>query len=1480
MQLVLTLCPRGAPSRDVELRAPSGATVGDVAGLLYCAAGIVPRPANQADDPGSSTRSGLWIGSRALPSHVLLERVGLRSGCLVGVDQPTPRVGRAHAAVRLHVVSGPDAGRVEPIARGQLRIGRDPRCHVQLSDTDVSRQHVELTVQPSGVSVRDLNSSNGTWILSASAGPTPVDAGGRELPLNSYLSLGETTLCITGVRTPPAATTSGGDGRVTINRSPRLDPGPPSRLDLPPDPTHERRPAMPWVAALLPALGGVGLAWFLHSPQFLAFALLSPLILLATAVSDRVSVTTLRSRKRAAGQRERSAANVAMASLAETEVAYRRHAHPDPAAVLVTATTPDARLWERRRVDPDFLEVRLGLGAAPARAVTRIGVDVVKPAILPGVPAVVSMRTGPLGISGPRPLALPLARWVIGQLTVLHSPADLRLAALLPDDADSDWAWLRWLPHVRTSTGALRIARSPQHRQRLVSELAALMDASSSATAQPRIGHSWTVVLVDRCSGIPDVGALARDPTRAATARITFVYLEAEARRLPAACATIAQLFGETGSRVRIVNRGDQCQAPDPPADNATRPTGPPLDAPIGGVTRPDDPVADRVGEQWCDQVARALAPLADPGAEQANDLPVSVRARDLYDLPDLTPNTIRTRWAGARGRAATPVGIGLDGPVEIDLGRDGPHALIAGTTGAGKSELLQALVTGLALHGPPAELQFVLIDYKGGAAFGECARLPHTVGMVTDLDGHLTQRALRSLEAELRRRERHFAQAGAIDLPAYRRTAAHAHEPIGRIVLVVDEFASLVEELPDFVAGLVGIAQRGRSLGVHLILATQRPAGVVSAEIRANTALRIALRVTDLNDSSDVIGSDLAAHIDRDVPGRAVVRVAQALFPVQIGQISTPAPMESNRVEVIALDRWGTPLTTSATSALPTDDEPTDLRTLVEALRTAWEIDPVRPRRPWLDPLSARLDLATLALHPVGGRAAYDAHESVFLATTVGLGLIDRPREQDQIVFALDLAEPTTMVFTGGPRSGRTSVLRTAAVCGARQLRADQLNIYAIDCAGSGLQPLTDLPHCGAVVTSTAPASIGALLDRLSGELDRRRQSATDPRGSESSSPEPALLLLLDGWEGFLAATEDLDAGRCVDTFLRLLRDGAAAGLTVLVAGDRSTLAARLSSAVQRRLVLRLSDPADYAVAGLSSREIPTLMPPGRAVDTADGSEIQFGIFGCDPSPDAQLAAVGGFVADAGEREREEPSARRPFVIRALPPRVRLDEIVGRHGPVEQVVLGVGGESGEPVMIRVGPASASGLGVRFLVAGPPRSGRSTVLRTIMIQLSRMPRLIVAAAGSRSPVIAMTRAHDVTTLDPDDEAGLAIDEMQARLSAGQPVTLLIDDTELFGDGPVGERLAGLIRGAPSPLDVFATGRVDDLALTFGGVAAEMRRARTGLLLQPGPGDGDLFGLRLPFHRSQDPPGRGLLVAPDLITGPTGSAALPLQVAQP
>ena len=303
----------------------------------------------------------------------------------------------------------------------------------------------------------------------------------------------------------------------------------------------------------------------------------------------------------------------------------------------------------------------------------------------------------------------------------------------------------------------------------------------------------------------------------------------------------------------------------------------------------------DLVSEPTAELTARALAPLVPLGGVDGAGLPDSVRFTDLYRLDSPTPADVLTRW-GAGGECQVVLGVDENGrPATIDLVRDGPHALVAGTSGAGKSELLRSLLAGLALSAPPADLSLLLIDFKGGGAFGKLQTLPHVVGYADDqtIGGHLADRLLASLKAELDLRKNLFKNAGNVDGLAEYRSARRRNPQlaaVSRLVIVVDEFAELKEQQPDFVDGLVNVARVGRSLGVHLILATQRPTGVVTPQIRDNANLRICLRVLDAGVSHDLVGSAVAASFPHRLKGRTAVLAGEGQpMVVQTAYVSAP---------------------------------------------------------------------------------------------------------------------------------------------------------------------------------------------------------------------------------------------------------------------------------------------------------------------------------------------------------------------------------------------------------------------------------------------------------------------------------------------------------------------------------------------------------------------------------------------------------------
>ncbi len=465
-------------------------------------------------------------------------------------------------------------------------------------------------------------------------------------------------------------------------------------------------------------------------------------------------------------------------------------------------------------------------------------------------------------------------------------------------------------------------------------------------------------------------------------------------------------------------------------------------------------------------------------------------------------------RWA--RPGLAAAIGTWAGGPLSIDLERDGPHLLIAGTTGSGKSELLQTVIAGLAISAPPDRTTFLLIDYKGGAAFGPLAELPHTTGVITDLDFSLAARALISLRAELRRREHLLAEHQVADLARLRDRRAAPPS----LVIVVDEFATLAAERPEFLAGLLDIAQRGRSLGLHLILATQRPAGVISPAMKANIGLRICLRVTDDADSVDVVDSSRAARLPSGVPGRAVLRFSRSrsiLF--QVARVSA------------ASGRWSSSATPKCgrhavrlQGRRPRSARPT---------WTRWW-----PRRDWRPPGSN--PRARLGYHHCPGVYA--------TADPVLIGLLDRPAEQRQVSWP---APSGSVMVLGSPASGRSSALRrfgwTAAAAGADLLVIDP---------GQGLRDVAAWPAVRTHLDGQDPLLVQRLV-----------AGSPASSGSGPPLPGPPVLLLVDGWELLSGPLDALDYGTTMSRIADLAARGPAAGITVVVSGDLQLQHHRIAS-------------------------------------------------------------------------------------------------------------------------------------------------------------------------------------------------------------------------------------------------------------------------------------------------------------------------------
>ena len=1371
---------------DVNVQVPD-ATVGDLLEALGCRAG---------DGVAGIVVEGF------LQDYLALSESGLHDGAVVRVGAGRERVstGPGGGPV-LAVVGGVDAGRRVALRPGRTVIGRDDGCDVRLASPTVSSRHCVLDVEDLGrMVVEDLESKNGTWVGGEMVRERRAVAPG-EVILVGALQL---TVVEHEHNDHPVllgAQRSVG-GNIAFNRPPRPMPAVDTSAVALPKPPRESPAKQPfsWISMLAPLVMAAVMVK-IYGPTFALFALLSPIMLVGNWVEGRRrgQQTSRQEAARFATDLETFRSQLEQQRTRET--ARTRQELPDPSEVVRRAMAPSMRLWERRVADPDFLRLSAGLGTIewqPPLTNTHgeHPVEVAQALAeasslgLAAVPVELS-DGGVVGIAGEHAAALALARSLLCQAVVHHGPADLRVAVLTKPEEVEAWEWTKWLPHTRDAAaggGARMLAGHTDQAGALLNDLIEAgrerQDREAQSGREHRTGPVLFVV-VDAVGLTEGKNSPARAVLRGAAGPVAGIVLAPTVDRLPAVCTTVIDVLDATGAAI------------------LTRPR-------LGQLV--ERMLLAGVSVETARCCALALARFEDPETATAGaSLPSRVDLATLFTQDVFDPVAVAGLWqtGGQDPGIAAPIGVTEAGVFTLDLLRDGPHGLVGGTTGSGKSELLRSLVAALALRTDPEHLNFVLIDYKGGSAFDECARLPHTVGLVTDLDAQLGERALRCLEAELHYRERLLRQAGADDLRAYLRLPAATSTPLPRLVVVIDEFATMAAELPEFMEALVGIAQRGRSLGVHLLLATQRPSGAVKDNIRANTNLRIALRVQDEGDSTDVIGQPDAARIGRDQPGRAFARLGPSeVVPIQTALVTGVSQKDHGRVDVapfLFARRPHPPKPTRASG----EATASDLERIVAATRAAFQAARMSaPRRPWPEPLPAELPLDSVA-DPQAAKAG-----------TAVVALADDPDTQSQYPVGWNLQAGNLLLF-GLVGSGTTTTLASIALSLAAGASPDDLHLYVLDFGAGALSPLAELPHTGAVITATEGERQRRLIRLLRGELDRRRQLGTACRH------EPLVVLLVDGFSALRAEYDEPALQWVQDELTRVVAEGPPLGILTVITVDRTgAIPTALSSTVAQKWLFRLADSHDYALFGVKFRS-PSTLPPGRCVIAENSQLIHIG----RPTPSLTEAVTRIAAATP-------PVVRPPMQVGTLPVAVDPHHLgVAMRLDAEPWLLPVGITEATltPALLRIYPTE------HVLIAGPARSGRSGLL-------CALAQLLATATPHVGLTIIATRPSPLRHLDGGGSVITNAQELPEALaqvaSAGGPQVVLIDDAEALDDSS--GAVDALLKRLLPDVHVIAAGRADLLRSAYGHWTQTVRRCGTGVLLRPDIDyDGDLLAVRLP-----------------------------------
>ena len=1427
--LLITLGHRGR-DLDLEIRVDGPALVGELVDTLIQQTSL--------DRPPPVPSLAVARTGETIARSTRLTDADLRSGDRCQLDDaPRERDDVQLAAVAVaEIVEGAGAGHQFELRPGPSDIGRNEACDIEIDDQLISRRHARVNVGDD-IQIYDLGSTNGVVVNGQTiAGVANVTSG-------DLVTIGDTVLRFRLLEVAEHGPTG---VVVEFNRPPHVfRPFEQTEMKLPAPPEEPRRQYLPLVAALIPLLMGLVMARIFNNWGIALFMLMSPAMVLGSYYESK------RSGRRS--HKDRLAEHAEMLSRTidtldakrEEEIASRAYEFPSVAESAEFALHLAPRLWERHADEEEFLVLRVGIAEQDSR--TTVGLDSggsrklrdemeeIPPryARIPDLPAVAGLRdVGGLGVAGPLDESYAVASALMAQLAGLHAPSDVVVTALLGDQEAPEWEWLGWLPHVRSAVSPIagsHFGTNAHTCSQLLSELLTELERRFEEREERRSDGPpplpAVVTLIDE--GAPlDRTRLAPLLEAGPSAGLYFIWIGSSRGRLPRACGAVLDLQSRSGDVTLGFRESGEA---------------------IHAVT------VEGMDAAGAEDFARTLTPVVEIGGRTGAgaSVPLSVSLVELLGGMEILddPAAVTDRWdqgedllrEGRKLQLRAPIGRQADAPLSVDIRTHGPHALVAGTTGAGKSELLQTYVASLAATHSPRHVTFLLVDYKGGAAFKDCVKFPHTVGLVTDLNTSEVRRALVSLDAELRHRETILNEASAKDLMELE-SMGHPKTP-PTLILIVDEFAALAKEVPEFIEGVVDVALRGRSLGIHLLLATQRPAGVVTPQIRANTSLRIALRVADDDDSVDVIGTRDAAALAADIPGRAIAKLGpreSVLFQsAYVGGFTRAAATGPTIVvSQFVFDR-STPLEPSSGRSLPQSlDEATDLQRLVDNVRIAQEragID--SPRRPWQPPLAAAYDLARLPRPETDEKIA--------------IGVTDIPRRQRQTIAHFIPDHEGSILVLGASGSGKTVLLRTLAAAAALSRSGPTTHVYGLDFAGRGLEMLSDLPHVGTIVQGHDGQRVVRLLRDLRSRIDERSERFAAVRAGslpeyrsapEGRADEPRVLVLVDGYSAFHSTYERIEGGKWVDLLTQLVGDGRQFGVNfVLTADRRSAFPLALASAVPGRLVLRLATRDEYAAAGVPLDVITGASPPGRAV--FGDLETQVALLGGEVSGDAQTEAM----IELGEYLRSRAHTPAP-PVRVLPEEVPLSSIdrtpAGFAFGLRDADLG-------PAVLEFGPGG-------FIVTGPPRSGKTTALDALVAGAPPTVKGVVIVASHESR-LTRERPGCRTAVGAEEGAELL---RQVAGSTDRDLLVVVDDLHDLADSDVGFALADMLRMVRSHgWMVVASAGAETARRAYDGALREIRGSKAGLLLQPDSEvDGDIVGIRLP--RIADavwPPGRGYLV---------------------
>ena len=1101
----------------------------------------------------------------------------------------------------------------------EYSIGRK-NTDLLLRHSSVSRQHARLIPYESGYMIVDQNSTNGTFVNGHRITSARVN-NGDVIEIGRYsIQYANSEIIISEM--PDNFYIISEDGRTTIKRSPRLKRSLPNdEIQISAPPRLGAKPETNWLSILLPASISIAIsifmAVFMNNKMMMVYMLPMTLGGLVVSVTNYLRQAK-KYRKQVVTWREKYTDYLfeierTLKRKTEEQLSVMLSSDPNTQDSFDIVAYRNTKLWQRRPSDPDYMMARIGSGivpfsgkiSAPQEGLTLETDPLLAKAkalyekyrYIENAPIVCDLSDGiGCGVIGKKYETYRFINNLFIQLTSQHCYSELKIICICDKTDENEIGWVQRLPHFQDdSRSSLYYADSMETTNDLLGNFVDnLKQRKNLAQEEGNFGekqiftpHLLFVFL--KPSFLEKSSPIIEYLFHTKNLGTSFIMVTESLSLLPGECTELIELHGDSGIIYRTSLASQKVQFN-----------------------------IDQIDSQSLLAYSEDMKNLYCESEDVKSSLPKSISFFDMLGISSVHDLDIRERWKNSDvlHSLRVPIGIGETGKlIYLDLHESahGPHGLVAGTTGSGKSELLQSYILSIAVNFHPYEASFLLIDFKGGGMANQFSSLPHVVGCITNIEGDEVARSLLSLKAELTRRQRLFAESGVNNIENYIRKyrSKEAKTPIPHLIIIVDEFAELKAEQPEFMKELISTARIGRSLGVHLILATQKPAGQVSDQIWSNSRFQLCLKVATLQDSNEVIRSPLAARIRE--PGRAYLRVGNN--------------------EIFELFQSGY-------SGAHVDKDTTQLQAVVSAICAYYE--------------SLRINkLQSICFPPLPNRIEMPEKLPIKEFGGVCLGILDDPASQYQGQAIINVTNRNTIVI-GASQTGKTSFLQSVIFQLSSYNSPKDINLYIIDMGAMTLKVFEPLHHVGGVVTALDSERMKSLFRLLTLEVEQRKQIFSEEGISSFASYRdgnhdrlPQIVVLIDNVSIF----KEVYGDEYEEILVRFLREGLTYGISFVLSNPQTSgIGYKYLSSITNRLALFCNDSADYTFLFDRARLEPKNIP-GRAITVANKSmyELQCYLPFTGHSENERNTNIKAFVSKTNSRYPSMLAKKIPSVPKRL---------------------------------------------------------------------------------------------------------------------------------------------------------------------------------------------------------------------------------------